>query len=220
MQGRGRFLTVEGGEGTGKSTQARRLAAGLRDRGLTVVETREPGGSEGAERLRSLLVDGPEDQWDPMTEALILAAARRDHLRHTVRPALDRGAWVVCDRFMDSTMAYQGHGHGVPLETLETLYDIAAGAFMPDLTLILDHDPAVGLARARARGPISRYERLDAAFHHRVCLGFLEIAARDPERCVVISAEGDEETVAHRIDAAVQARMDTWRADADVVGPR
>jgi len=215
---RGRFITLEGGEGAGKSTQARRLAATLRDRGLEVIETREPGGSEGAERLRSVLLDGAADCWDPVSEALIFAAARRNHLQHTIRPALDRGAWVICDRFADSTTAYQGYGHGVSLETLETLYDVTAGPFGPDLTLILDVPPTTGLSRAALRGVVNRFEGLDRAFHHRVHLGFHDIAVREFERCILIDAMGAEDTVAARVQAAVEARMADWAADADAVG--
>ncbi|NIQ96157.1 MAG: dTMP kinase, partial [Desulfuromonadales bacterium] len=134
----GLFITLEGGEGGGKSTQARLLAEFLELRGEEVVLTREPGGSPGAEQIRSLLVDGETHRWDATTEALLHFAARRDHLVKTVIPALDRGAWVVCDRFADSTMAYQGYGHGLPKEALAVLYDFAVGTIKPDLTLVLD----------------------------------------------------------------------------------
>ncbi|KAA5607249.1 dTMP kinase [Roseospira marina] len=214
---RGRFITLEGGEGAGKSTQAKRLAETLRRRGLEVIETREPGGADGAERLRDVLLDAPKEWWDPVGEALLLAAARRNHLQHTIRPALDRGAWVICDRFADSTMAYQGHGHGVPEGTLETLYDVAAGPFGPDLTLILDVPAETGLARAASRGTVNRFEALDRAFHLRVHLGFHDIAAREPERCMLIDALADQDTVASRVLAAVDARIAEWAADADAV---
>ncbi|MBB4284737.1 dTMP kinase [Roseospira goensis] len=217
MSGRGRFITLEGGEGTGKSTQARRLAQALRRRGLSVVETREPGGSPGAELLRAVLLEAPAECWDAMSEALILSAARRDHLATTIRPALARGDWVVCDRFADSTLAYQGFGHGVDPATLEQLYDLAVGPFGPDLTLVLDLDPQVGLERAKARGAETRFEHLDIGYHHRVHMGFIDIVAREPERCAMISAAGDEETVEGRILAAVEARMAEWSADADAV---
>lgn len=131
---RGRFITFEGGEGGGKSTQLRLLAEALRGVGREVVTTREPGGSKGAEDIRALLVTGVPDRWDGITEALLHTAARRDHLIKTVWPALDRGAWVICDRFADSTMAYQGYGHGLPLEMLDALYRTAIGDFRPDLT--------------------------------------------------------------------------------------
>nr|WP_092782100.1 dTMP kinase [Rhodospira trueperi] len=217
---RGRFITFEGGEGMGKSTQARRLAEVLREQGLSVVETREPGGAEGAERLRNVLLEAPAECWDSISEALIVSAARRNHLRHTIRPALDKGAWVVCDRFVDSTTAYQGHGHGVDLENLEYLYDLAAGPFGPDLTLILNMDPDEGLARARSRGVVTRFEILDRDFHHRVNLGFLAIARREPERCVLVDADGDEDTVAARVLSVVRERMRSWALDAEVVEGR
>ncbi|MBB4265820.1 dTMP kinase [Roseospira visakhapatnamensis] len=217
---RGRFITLEGGEGTGKSTQARHLAAWLRARGHTVVETREPGGSSGAEALRAVLVDAPVDGWDAVGEALLLSAARRDHLRHVIWPALRRGDWVVCDRFADSTLAYQGHGHGLAPETLEVLYELVAGPFGPDLTLVLDLDPNVGLMRARARGAVTRFEALDIAFHARVRLGFLDIAGHEPERCTVIAADGDEDTVTARTIKAVQARIEAWSADEGMLTGR
>jgi dTMP kinase len=217
---RGRFITFEGGEGMGKSTQARRLAEVLRERGLSVVETREPGGAEGAERLRNILLDATAECWDPMSEALIVSAARRNHLRHTIRPALDKGAWVICDRFADSTTAYQGYGHGVDCESLEYLYDLAAGPFGPDLTVILNMDPDAGLARARSRGVVTRFEILDRDFHHRVNLGFLSIAGREPERCVIVDADGEEDAVAARVLSAVEERMRAWALDAEAVeGP-
>jgi len=216
---RGRFITLEGGEGAGKSTQACYLADWLRVRGHKVLETREPGGCWGAEALRGLLIDPPDGtHWDPVGEALILSAARRDHLRQVIWPALDQGTWVICDRFADSTVAYQGYGHGIPLDTLETLYDLVAGPFAPDLTLILDLDPVVGLARARSRGALTRFERLDAAFHGRVRAGFLDIARRTPERCAVIAADGEEEVVTRRTLDALEASMRTWAEDeADAV---
>ena len=185
----GRFITLEGGEGAGKSTQIARLSDWLRQKGRTVVTTREPGGSPGAEMIRKLLVEGPAERWDGTTEALLHFAARRDHLRSTVWPALKRGDWVISDRFADSTVAYQGHGHGLDRGTLERLYHVAVGEFRPDLTLILDLPIDAGLARAAARrGSETRYESLPAEFHERVRAGFLEIARREPGRCVVIDA--------------------------------
>ena len=143
----GRFITLEGGEGAGKSTQIARLKAWLEGRGKTVVATREPGGSAGAEMIRKLLVEGPAERWDGQTEALLHFAARREHLRTTVWPALASGAWVVSDRFADSTRAYQGYGHGLDLATIERLYEVAVGDFRPDLTLILDLPIETGLPR-------------------------------------------------------------------------
>lgn len=204
----GRFITLEGGEGGGKSTQTRLLADFLGDRGKEVVLTREPGGSPGAEQIRSLLVDGDTHRWDATTEALLHFAARRDHLVNTVMPALERGAWVVCDRFADSTMAYQGYGHGLPREALARLYDFAVGALKPDLTLILDLPVETGLARAAGRGGgEDRYERMDRGFHERLRQGFLEIARAEPARCVVIDATEGEASVNRRIIAALEERL-------------
>ena len=206
----GRFITLEGGEGAGKSTQVVRLKEWLKKRGHESVATREPGGAPGAEMVRKLLVEGPAERWDGITEALLHFAARRDHLRSTVWPALKRGAWVISDRFADSTMAYQGYGHGADRTMLGALYDMAVGDFCPDLTLILDLPVETGLARAAARrGSETRYESLPIAFHERVRAGFLDIAAADPERCVVIDASKDIETIAATIAEAVGNRLGT-----------
>ena len=204
----GRFITLEGGEGAGKSTQIARLRAWLEGRGKTVAATREPGGSPGAEMIRKLLVEGPAERWDGVTEALLHFAARRDHLRTTVWPALKRGAWVISDRFADSTRAYQGYGHGLDLAMLERLYGVAVGDFRPDLTLVLDLPIDVGLARAAARrGTETRYESLPIEFHRRVKAGFLEIAKREPSRCVVIDAALDIDTLAATIARTVSDRL-------------
>ena len=204
----GRFITLEGGEGAGKSTQIARLRTWLEGRGKTVVATREPGGSSGAEMIRKLLVEGPAERWDGVTEALLHFAARRDHLRTTVWPALKLGAWVISDRFADSTRAYQGYGHGLDHATIEQLYDVAVGDFRPDLTLILDLPIDVGLARAAARrGAETRYENLPIEFHQRVKAGFLEIAKREPGRCVVIDAGQDIDTLAATIARTVSDRL-------------
>jgi len=200
---RGRFITLEGGEGAGKSTQLRRLAESLRARGLDVVATREPGGSPGAEEIRRLLVTGGAGRWSPVTEALLHFAARRDHLERTVWPALERGAWVLSDRFADSTRAYQGYGQGLDGAFIAKLYTLAVGAFRPDLTVILDLPPEAGLARALARGAADRYEGMDLEFHRRLRDGFLEIAGREPGRCVVVDAAASEDAVAGAVFAAV-----------------
>lgn len=204
----GRFITLEGGEGGGKSTQARRLADALKGEAGEVLLTREPGGSPGAEQIRGLLVDGEVHRWDAVTETFLHFAARRDHLINTVQPALARGAWVISDRFADSTMAYQGYGHGVDRDAIAELYRICVGTLKPDLTLILDLPVEAGLARAAGRGGgEDRYERMDVAFHERLRQGFLEIAGRDPARCVVIDAARGEDEVHAQIIAAVRARM-------------
>ena len=203
----GRLITFEGGEGAGKSTQVRRLADTLAARGLSVVTTREPGGSPGAEKIRTLLLD-PAAGWDPPTEVLLHFAARADHYTTCIAPALREGRWVLCDRFADSTRAYQGYGLGVDRAAIETVYGIALGDFRPDLTLVLDIPVDAGHARMLARGgDADRYERMDVAFHERLRAGFLEIAAAEPERCAVIDAAQDVDSVSADILAAVDARL-------------
>lgn len=204
----GRFITLEGGEGTGKSTQLRRLAAALRERGIAVHATREPGGSPGAEEIRKLLVEGEPGRWEPITEALLAYAARSDHVARVIGPALLAGTWVVSDRFSDSTYAYQGAGRGLDRETIRRIDSAVLDDFSPDLTLILDLDPAIGLARAGARGGTeNRFERFGADFHDRLRQAFLDIARRHSDRCRVIDASGGEDAVAAAILAAVQARF-------------
>ena len=207
-----RFITFEGGEGAGKSTQAALLGDVLRARGLEVVGTREPGGSAGAEAIRELLVRGDTGRWDALTETLLHVAARRDHYVEIIAPALARGAWVVCDRFADSTMAYQGYGLGVEREIVAGLYRAVLGDFAPDLTIILDLPVEEGLARAQQRegdnrGGDDRYERMDAAFHQRLRDGFLAIAEAEPERCAVIDARGDVDVVHAAVLAVVDERL-------------
>ncbi len=204
----GRFITFEGGEGAGKSTQLGLLAEALRGRGVDVLTTREPGGAPGAEQIRRLLVEGAVERWDPLTEALLHYAARREHLVRSVWPALAEGRWVVSDRFADSTLAYQGYGHGLPEAALQRLYDVTVGSFAPDLTIILDLPVQDGLARAAGRGGVEdRYERMGHDFHHRLRQGFLAIAAAHPERCVVISALGTVDEVQAAIWQAVETRL-------------
>lgn len=201
---RGLFITLEGGEGSGKSTQGKHLRDVLEDAGHTVVLTREPGGSPGAEAIRSLLVTGETDRWDGLTEALLLFAARRDHVERTIRPALDQGAIVISDRFADSTMAYQGYGHDLGRQKIDELYTLALGDFRPDLTLIMDIPVEDGLKRAVSRGGSEqRYEDMDVAFHHRLRDGFLDIAKREPDRCKLVDASGSIEDVAARLQAVV-----------------
>lgn len=206
----GRLITLEGGEGAGKSTQLKRLAGSLAERGITVVSTREPGGAPGSELIRRLLVEGDPDRWDAETEALLHYAARREHLRSTIRPALVRGDWVISDRFADSTMAYQGYGHGLGRDWVARLHQTALGDFRPDLTLILDLPVADGLRRAGHRaGDETRYERMDGGFHDRMRQGFLAIAEAEPERCVLIDAAGTQDAVAAAILDAVEHRLPT-----------
>ena len=204
---RGIFITLEGGEGGGKSTQAKLLAEALTTRGHQVMLTREPGGSPGAEAIRALLVQGEINRWEGLTEALLHNAARHDHLTKAIQPALARGVMVVCDRFADSTMAYQGYGLGVDRATLTALYRMVAGTFLPDLTLILDLPVEIGLARANARKTNvaeSRYENMAAMFHERLREGFRAIAASEPGRCRLIDANRSVEAIHADIFAAVQ----------------
>ena len=202
---RGRFITLEGGEGAGKSTQARLLEEALRAEGRRVLRTREPGGAAGAEAIRGVLLGhGP---WDGVAECMLHFAARREHVVRTIRPALEAGDWVVCDRFADSTMAYQVFGQGVPHAVFDALAGVALEGLRPDLTLVLDIGPAEGLARAAARGETNRYEALDPEFHERVRAGFRAIAAAEPERCVVVDATAAPEGVATEILRVVRSRL-------------
>jgi dTMP kinase len=176
--------------------------------GIAAQKSREPGGSPGAEAIRRLLLEGATERWDAIGETLLFYAARRDHVARLITPALERGEWVVCDRFADSTLAYQGYGRGLPLADLRELHRIALGDFAPDLTLVLDLPVELGLARAAARpGSADRFERLDREFHERLRQGFLRIAADEPGRCVVIDAAGDAASVQRAVAAAVAARL-------------
>ena len=193
---RGRFITLEGGEGAGKTTQIKKLKALLEKKGIDVLLTREPGGSDGAELIRNLLVNGDVDRWDPMTEALLHFAARQDHVEKIIKPALEKGIWVISDRFADSTMAYQGYGHGLGADRMSALYDLVLGDFAPDLTVILDLDVETGLKRALSRsGGEDRYERMDISFHQRLREGFLAIAGKEPDRCIILDANRSEDVV-------------------------
>ena len=206
---RGKFITLEGGEGTGKTTHAGQLADALSRSGVDTEVTREPGGAPGAEEIRALLVVGEIGRWQPLTEALLHFAARHEHLTRTVLPALESGRWVVCDRFADSTVAYQGYGHGLGSETIRRLNDLVLGDFAPDLTLILDLPVEEGLRRAsrRTAGHEDRYERMDLGFHERLRGGFLEIARNAPERCAVVAADATAEEVQAAIRAVVSQRL-------------
>ncbi|HEY8571435.1 dTMP kinase [Phenylobacterium sp.] len=205
---RGRFITFEGGEGAGKSTQLKRLAARLQDQGQEVVATREPGGSPGAESIRELVLKGAADRWSPVTETLLMYAARRDHIERVIRPALARGAWVVCDRFADSTRAYQGAAGGTDPGLISALESHILEDTRPDLTLVFDLPVEVGLERAHARaGTEMRFESKGSAFHERLRDGFLAIARAEPERCAVIDATGSLEAVEQAVWAAVEARL-------------
>lgn len=203
----GFFISFEGGEGAGKSTQIRRLADTLLAAGHEVVVTREPGGSPGAEAIRDLLVNGAADRWSPVTESLLMYAARRDHLERVIRPALARGAIVLCDRFADSTRAYQGAGGDAPASLIAALEAHVLGGTVPVLTLILDLPAEVGLQRAEARGGAARFESKGLAFHERLRAGYLEIARQEPERCVVIDADAPLDAVTTAISDVVAQRL-------------
>lgn len=199
----GRFITLEGGEGVGKSTQLKALAAALRDRGLEVVTTREPGGSPGAEAIRGLLLDGPDDGWGPEAEALLFAAARTDHLDKIIRPALQTGKWVLSDRFVDSSLAYQGVAGGLGLEAVRRVNGFGIGEWFPDRTLVLV--AAEGSERAKARdGETSdRIGRRSAAYHKAVEDGFRTVAKEEPDRVRLIDASGTPDDVTARLLAAL-----------------
>lgn len=205
---RGKFITFEGGEGTGKSTQSRILTARLMAEGRPAIRTREPGGSEGAEALRSLLVEGRADRWSPMSETLMMNAARRDHLERTILPTLELGEWVICDRFADSTRAYQGAGGGVPADFIATVERAVVGDNRPDLTLVFDLPPRIGLERAFGRDMFEvRFETKDFDFHTRLRAAYLAIARDEPERCLIIDASGTEDEVAELVWRAVSDRL-------------
>ncbi|MFT5486999.1 MAG: dTMP kinase [Paracoccaceae bacterium] len=203
----GKFITFEGGEGAGKSTQIRRLSSALETTGLNVTVTREPGGSPGAETIRAMLLD-PAAEWDPPTEALLHFAARADHYTTRIAPALRDGQWVLCDRFADSTRAYQGYGLGLDMKAIEALHEIALDDFVPDLTIILDIPVETGVTRMQERGDDpDRYEKMDTAFHERLRQGFLNIAQKEPGRCAVIDANTDIDSVTARIFDCVESRL-------------
>ena len=209
---RGRLITFEGGEGAGKSSQVERLGSRLRNLGLEVVVTREPGGSPGAERIRSLLLE-TRPAFDPLAETLLFLAARREHLVVTILPALARGATVICDRFTDSTMAYQGVGEHVSTATLVALSGLVLGSLAPDATLILDVEPEIGLARAASRRQMTspdRFESESLAFHHAIRAAFRRIAEQDPRRCVLIAAYGAKDEIAGRVWSAVLDKAQGW----------
>lgn len=208
MAAPGKFITLEGGEGAGKSTQQKRLLAALTAASKDALGTREPGGAAGADEIRALLVNGPAERWDATSEALLMVAARRRHLVETVWPALDAGRWVVCDRFADSTTAYQGYGGGLDRDQLAALHRLIAGDFRPDLTLIFDVPIETGLARAAQRhAGEARFEAKGRDYHERVRQGFLAIAAAEPQRCVVIDASRTVDDVAAAALAALRERL-------------
>jgi dTMP kinase len=209
----GRFITLEGGEGAGKTTQAQSLHKRLAAHGVRALMTREPGGSPRAEAIRDVLLSGKAKALGPMGEALLFYAARDSHLELTIRPALARGQWVICDRFHDSTRAYQGAAGGVPIAALDALERIVVGATRPDLTLILDLPPEEGLNRAAARAKeagqgADRFESMSLRFHENLRREFHEIAEAEPERCVIVDASRQADEVAKAIWSVVQQRLD------------
>ena len=205
---RGRFITFEGGEGAGKSTQVRILAERLRGAGHEVVATREPGGSDGAEAIRALLVTGDADRWSAVSETLLMYAARRDHIERTIRPALERGAWVISDRFADSTRAYQGAGGRAPAGLIAAMETFVLEDVRPDLTLMLDLPVERGLERAGLRGGAeARFEAKGLAFHQRMREAFLDIAKAEGGRCALIDAAQPPDAVGDAVWRAVAARL-------------
>ena len=200
---RGRFISLEGGEGAGKSTQLRALAGLLKDRGIDVLVTREPGGSEGAERIRELLLTGSDDRWNAQAEALLFAAARADHVAKTIRPALDKGQWVVSDRFVDSSLAYQGGAGGLGIEAVRSINAFGIGDTFPDRTLILTLNEGTERARARDGQDSDRIGGRPDEYHHKVETAFHIIAAEEPERVKLVDASGTPEEVTQRLVAAL-----------------
>ncbi|WP_072377662.1 dTMP kinase [Hyphomicrobium sp. NDB2Meth4] len=211
----GRFITFEGGEGSGKSTQARLLAAELSRIGISTEITREPGGSPFAEALRAVILDPNMPQHSALSEALLFYSARADHLDNTVRPALNAGQWVICDRFIDSTRVYQGEAGGLPGEIIDVLNHMVVSPTFPDLTFVLDIPAELGLGRAHSRRvdkinpdtEADAYEKRDLAFHWKLREAFREIAAQEPERCVLIDATQEPEAVFAEVWRAVEARL-------------
>jgi dTMP kinase len=216
MSKKGIFITLEGGDGTGKSTQIKLLHQALAAAGVDTLTTREPGGTPQAERIRTLLLQRDSGSFDPMTEALLLFAARREHLVSKIWPALEKGQWVISDRFADSSRAFQGYGMGLDLQVIENLYQMVAGKFQPDLTFIFDIDPEAGINRSLSRSQVTpnkaestedRYERMGLEFHRRLRKGFLEIAKAFPARCVIIDAAQDIKVVHRQLLKVVSTRF-------------
>lgn len=206
MSNPGRFITFEGGEGGGKSTQILRLAANLKEAGVDVVTTREPGGTDGAEAIRGLVTEGAADRWSPLTETLLFLAARQDHVERRIKPALAEGRWVLCDRFIDSTRVYQGIAGTLGLDLIDRLHGTIFEEITPDLTLVLDLPVETGLARRRGAGDVNRFDQMVADFHQRVRQGFLDLSASEPERFEVIDASLGVNDVAEAIATIVGER--------------
>jgi dTMP kinase len=204
----GRLITFEGGEGGGKSTQLQSLAQNLTSVGIDVVTTREPGGTEGAEAIRNLVTEGAADRWSPLTETLLFLAARHDHVSRLIKPALAKGQWVLCDRFIDSTRVYQGIAGTLGLELIDRLHATIFENVTPDLTLLLDVPVERGLARRRETGEINRFDQMVTDFHQAVRTGFLELAATETDRFAIVDASLCEARVGDAIRKAVADRFD------------
>ena len=207
---KGFFITLEGGDGCGKTTQRQMLVNFLQQRGIDFICTREPGGSPAAEEIRQIILSGGKEKWDSISETLLFFAARRSHLVETIWPAIKAGKWVLSDRFADSTMAYQGYGRADGLlnrTDIESLYCLVAGDFKPDLTVILDMEPEIALERVSKRGQKDRMEGLDLSFHKNLRNAFLDIAQKEPNRCIVIDANQSPEAVHNEIVKAIEERL-------------
>lgn len=204
----GWFITLEGGEGSGKTTQARLLADAFRKAGYRTLLTREPGGSDGGDAIRKLLLTGNADKWHPVTEALLFQAARVQHVHQLIKPALARGEVVICDRFLDSSIVYQGVAHGLGIEFVQSLHLMSLGDFMPDLTLYIDISVEIGLERAKGReGEETRFESMDIEFHNKVRNGFLNRISRRPETMLLIDGKSSIEKVQLNILENIQTRL-------------
>ena len=205
---KGYFISFEGGEGSGKSTQLRRLGDALENRGIDIIQTREPGGNSGAEEIRRLLVSGTSQRWRPKAELLLHYSARIEHVESVIKPALKEGKWVICDRFHDSTKAYQGYGHELGIDIVNTLHQLLLDDFQPDFTIIFDLPVELGLRRAMGReGAENRYEKMSHAFHERIRIGFLEIARREFSRCVLLDASKNQDEVYRKMIDCINTRF-------------
>lgn len=203
MPHQGKFIVFEGGEGSGKSTQASRLNEFLQQRGIVTLLTREPGGTKSAELIRKLLVEGSVDKWVPLTELLLYIAARVEHIERVIKPALQQGTWVICDRFTDSTIAYQGYGHGLDIHTIQQLHALSCPDIAPDITLLLDIDAKDGLERANLRqGSETRYEQMHLDFHQRIREGFLKLA-KNSKTHHIFNATDSIQDLAHSVEKII-----------------
>lgn len=208
MKNRGCFITLEGGDGSGKSTQAAFLESYLKEQGLECLTTREPGGSPGAELIRDLILQGDVARWDALTEYLLFSAARRDHIIRTVKPALERGVWVICDRFIDSSRVYQGMVQNLPDSIIESIYESIAEGLQPDLTLVFDISPEEGLKRADSRQSLeNRFERKGHAFHEKVRQSFLSLANKNSDQYEILDACLSIEELKIAVQKVVRQRL-------------